>query len=223
LTVHDSSFPFAQCTGREVSEPFGFNARFDISNACLKSEDILDEVNKPDNTLLEGSRDVFVHKDFPSLDFNNIVSPNPLDHSHFSPMCLQPSPSPDYYIGPPIENPMIFDASVDLGYEVNMFNMFGWNANNCVSLGCFSGFNASLDPYYMYLEDLPRKITWTTFFNHPYNFSKAIDKVKRILNVFGMILVTNSYHLFSELWSQELDKLLHALTASDLTSRVLTT
>jgi len=134
---------------------------------------------------LEGSCDVFIHKESPSLGFDDSVISNPLDHSYVSPMCSLPSPSPEYYIDTPIENPMIFYTNVDLDYEVNMFNMLGGNANNFVSLGCFSGFNVSLDPYYMYPEDFPRKITWATFFDPSYDFSIAIDKVKRIPILFG--------------------------------------
>ena len=55
---------------------------------------------------------------------------------------------------------MIYDANIDLGYDENMFNMLGGNLDDYVSLGCFSGYNASLDPYYMCLGDLPKKITW---------------------------------------------------------------
>jgi len=50
----------------------------------------------------------------------------------------------------------------------------------------------------------------------------GFDKVKWILDVFGVIFVISSYRLFFELWSQEVDKLLHALTASAFLSRVLT-
>ena len=32
------------------------------------------------------------------------------------------------------------------------------------SLGDIRGYNPSLDPYSAYLEDMPRKIEWTTFF-----------------------------------------------------------
>ena len=38
-----------------------------------------------------------------------------------------------------------------------MFNMLGGNVDDFLSLAYFSGYNASLDPYYMYLEDLPKK------------------------------------------------------------------
>ena len=59
---------------------------------------------------------------------------------------------------------------------------------------------------------------WSTFFNHSYDFSEVIDKVKGMLNVFGTILVITSFLLFFELWSQESDKLLRAMTAFDLVS-----
>jgi len=49
---------------------------------------------------------------------------------------------------------MICDAN-DLGYEDN-FSMLGGNVDDFISLGYFSGYNASLDPYYMYLVDKPR-------------------------------------------------------------------
>ena len=203
-----------------MGEPFGFDARFDVSDACFKSEDILDEVHDLDETPLEGSRDVFMHEESPSLGCNNVL-PNPLDHSHVSPICSLPSPSTKYYIDAPISNPMIFDANVDLGYEDNMFSMLGGNVDDYVSLGYFRGYDPSIDPYCVCLEDLSRKITWTTFFNPSYDFSKAIDKVKRILHVFVVVFVIASYLLFSKLWSQEFDKLQRALTTSDLMSRVL--
>jgi len=57
----------------------------------------------------------------------------PLGHSHVSPICSLPSPSLEYYIDTPIDNPMIFYANVDLGCERNMFDMLG--VDNYVSLG----------------------------------------------------------------------------------------
>jgi len=56
--------------------------------------------------LLEGSRDVFVHKDFPNLGCD-IVLPNHIDHSHASPLCYLSSPFLEYYLDVPIENPII--------------------------------------------------------------------------------------------------------------------
>ena len=73
----------------------------------------------------------------------------------------------------------------------------------------------------MYLEDLPRKITGTIFFNPSYDFSMAINKVKRIPILFGVVFIIVSYLLFSKLWSQESDKLLRALIVSNFMSRVL--
>ena len=104
---------------------------------------------------LKGSRDVFMHEESPSVGFDNNVLPNPLD----LPSCSLPSQSPGYYLDELINNFLICDANNDLACEVNLFNMLGGNANKFVSLGCLSGFNAFLCPYYMYLEDLPRKIT----------------------------------------------------------------
>jgi len=150
---------------------------------------------------LEGSHDVLMHEESPSLGFDDIVLPNPFDHSDASPLYSLPSQSPGYYLDGPINNFVICDANNDLGYENNVFDVLSGNANNFVSLGYFKGCDPSIDPYCVCLRDLPKKITWTTFFNPSYDFSKVIDKVKRMLNVFGTILVITSYLLFSKLWS----------------------
>jgi len=115
-------------------------------------------VHDLDKTSLEGSRDVFMNEESHSLDFDDIVLPNPVDHSHGSPVYLQPPLSPKYYLDMPINNPMICNANVDLGYEDSMFDMLGGNIDNFKSLGYFSKHNASPDPYCMYLVDPPRKI-----------------------------------------------------------------
>ena len=153
---------------------------------------------------LEELHDIFIHKKSPSLGFDDSVIPNPLDHSHVSPMYLRPSHYPKCDIVEPIDNSMICNANIDLGCDDKMFNILGGNIDNFLSLGYFSGYNASLDPYCMCLGDLPKKIMWSTIFNPSYDFSIAIDKVKRILVVFGVILVIASYLLFSELWSRSL-------------------
>ena len=138
LALHDPSFPLAQCTVLKVDEPFGFDVTFDFFDACFKSKDILDEVHGLAETPLEVSRDVFMNEESPSLGFDNNILPNPLDHSHVSPICSLHSPSPEYYIDMPIENPMIFYANNDLGYEDNMFSMLGGNVDNFMSLCYFS-------------------------------------------------------------------------------------
>ena len=114
-----------------MGESFGVVARFSITDACFELEDTFEEVHDLVETPLEGSHDVFVHMEFPSLDFNNIVSHNPIDHSHVSPICSLPSLSP--------ENPMIFDANIDLGYEDNMFSMLGGSIDDYVSRGYVTG------------------------------------------------------------------------------------
>jgi len=57
----------------------------------------------------------------------------------------------------------------------------------------------------------------TMFVNPSYDFTMGFDKAKRILVVFGVILIITSYLVFSKLWSQEFGKLLCDLTTSDLT------
>jgi len=146
-----------------------------------------------------------------ALVFMILFSPIPLIISMFSLRVHNPVFPPEYSLDVPIDNPKICDSNIGLGHEDNEFNVLGGNVDDYASLGYFRGYNPSIDPYYVCLDDLPRKIMWTTFFNPSYNFSKPIDKVKRILVVFGVIFVISSYLLFSELWSQEFDKLLRAL------------
>jgi len=88
-------------------------------------------------------------------------------------------------------------------------------------LGYIRSHDPSIYPCSLYLEDLPRRVMWTIFFTFSYNFSEALDKIKRILIVFGVIFVIASHPVFSELWSQEFDKLLRGLMAFDLISQVL--
>ena len=89
------------------------------------------------------------------------------------------------------------------------------------SLGDVRGYNPSLDPYCAYLEDVPRKIMWSTFFDHDFDFSMALDKYKRALTLFAQSLLVFSYSHHLEMHAQAHDKLLRALTASELTTRIL--
>ena len=76
-------------------EPFGVITNFSVFFACFESEDTLDEVHPSVEIPFEGSYDVFKHEESPSLGCSSVL-PNPLDHSHASPLCLSPSPSPEY-------------------------------------------------------------------------------------------------------------------------------
>jgi len=129
LTLHDSSFPLAQCTGLADADPFGVVARSSAVDACFESDDTFDKVHDLVKTPLEGSRNVFVYKNIPSVVCNNVL-PNPLDHSYVSPMCSQPSISPEYSLDVPINNLKICDSNVDLGYEVKVFKMLDGNVDN---------------------------------------------------------------------------------------------
>ena len=83
------------------------------------------------------------------------------------------------------------------------------------SLGNIKGYNPSLDPYCAYLEDLPRKIMWSTLFDHTFDFSIAFDEFKRPLTLFAVSFVVFSYSHHSKMHAITYDKLLRALTASE--------
>jgi len=96
------------------------------------------------------------------------------------------------------------------------------NVDDYLPLGHSRGYDPFFDPYCVCIGDLLRKIMWSKFFNPSYDFSMVFAKVKRILTLFGTILIIVSYLLFYELWSQEFGKLLRTLTASAFMSLVLT-
>jgi len=90
------------------------------------------------------------------------------------------------------------------------------------SLADITRYNPSFNPYFAYPEDMHRKIMWTTFFGHTFDFSMAFDEFKRPLTLFAPSFLLFSYsHLF-EMHATTYDKLLRALMAferSDLDAR----
>jgi len=67
----------------------------------------------------------------------------------------------------------ISDSNANLGNEDHVLNLLGGNNENVESLGFLCGYDATLDPYYIDLVDLPSKITWNTFVTFPFDFSMA--------------------------------------------------
>ena len=55
LTLPDSSFPLAQCTGFEVDEPFQYVTRLSRASACLDSKGTFDRVHDLARTPSEGA------------------------------------------------------------------------------------------------------------------------------------------------------------------------
>jgi len=83
------------------------------------------------------------------------------------------------------------------------------------SLGDIGGYNPSFDSYFAYLEDMPRKLMWSTFFYHAFDFSMAFDEFKRPQTFFAPSSLVFSYSNHFELHAITYDKLLRALTASE--------
>jgi len=82
------------------------------------------------------------------------------------------------------------------------------------SLGDVRGYNPSLDPCCAYLEDVLRKIMWSTFFDHAFDFSMVFGKFKKPLTFLASSFVVLSYLNYSELHATTYDKILRALIAS---------
>jgi len=117
-----------------------------------------------------------------------------LEHSHVSPMYSQPLFFPKLDFDVRIDNFEICDSNVDMGNKDNVLNILSGNVYTFMSLGNFSGYDATLDPYYIYLVDKPGKIMWNTFFDFSFDFSMAFSLIKRALTFFALILCMLSYY-----------------------------
>jgi len=112
--------------GFKAGEPFGYDARLNGVSACLESKDAFDVVHNLVDTPLEGCRDMFVHGGSPGLGRDDVIR-IPLEHSHVSLMCSQPSFFPEYSVDVPNDIFKLCDSNVDMGYADKMFNMLGGN------------------------------------------------------------------------------------------------
>jgi len=83
------------------------------------------------------------------------------------------------------------------------------------SLGDIRGYNPFFDPYCAYLEAVLRKIRWSTFFDHNFDFSMAFDEFKRPLTLFAPSFIVFSYSYHCKMHATTYDKLLRALMASE--------
>ena len=129
------------------------------------------------------------------------ASPVPPDTSHASLLCSLPSPSPE-------SHPMPF---------ANFHDMLQGEMLDCMdSLGTFRGYDPFLDPYGVYLKSQPLKIMFVTASNSFTDFSKAFAKFVRALVLMYAFLFKCFYLHTSEFHAQVFDKLLRALTASEL-------
>jgi len=85
-------------------------------------------------------------------------------------------------------------------------------------IGCY---NPSVDPYFAFLADVPRKIMRSTFFDHTFDFSMAFDEFKRPLTLLALSFVVFSYSHHRKINAIIYDMLLRALTPSKLRTRLL--
>ena len=84
------------------------------------------------------------------------------------------------------------------------------------SLGTFRGYDPSLDPYSLYLRNVLAENMLTIAFDYSTDFSKVFDKFRRVLIIISRFIFTCSYLHPAELHAQVYDKLVRALTASEL-------
>jgi len=94
-------------------------------------------------------------------DLANNISPDPLDTFHAFSLGSLLSPSPECRNMSTVDHHGLLNGNVVDCFEFP---------------GTFRGYNPSLDPYNLYLKNMPRKIMLTIAFNYYDDFSKAFDK-----------------------------------------------
>jgi len=200
MTFPDPHLPLAQLTEYKVGKTLGISASFSEDDTCHEPNNAFIEVHDFDATLVRRSYENLVVTVSASLDMVD-NSANHLDSFHTSSSCSLPSPSPVCH------NMSLFQ----------FYDMLEGNEVECVeSLGNFRGYDPSLNPYSLYLGNLPMKIMYTIAFDHSHDFSKAFDKLRRALTIISSFMFKCSYLHSFELHAQVFDKLLQALTALEL-------
>ena len=119
-----------------------------------------------------------------SPDVVENISPDPLDTLRAFPSSSPPSPSPECH------NLSLVKYHVTLG---------GKEVGCIESLCTFRGYDPFLNPYSLYLGNMPTKIILTTAFDHCKDFSKAFDKFKRALTIVSKFISKCSFSHSSEL------------------------
>jgi len=193
MTLPDPPPPLAQSTDFEIGETFIINASLDEDDICYESDNVFIKVHDFDMTLTGRSYVDVVITVPASPDMVDNISPNPFEAPHVSPLYSLPCHSPKCH-----------NMS-----HVNFHDVLEGNMVDCVeSLGNFSGYDPSFDPYSLYLGNMPVKIFFTIPFNHCTDFSKACDKSRRTLTIISRFMFKSSYSHLSELHTQVFDKLL---------------
>jgi len=135
-----------------------------------------------------------------SPDFITYVSLDPVDNLPACPLPSLPSHS--------LECPNLL--------ATDYHDALKGKVSDCIwSLGTFQGYDPPFDPFHDYLVDMPRKIIWTAFFDHSFDFSEAYDTIMRALSFIGVFFPVFSYIHHSRMHAGVYDRLLRALTASE--------
>jgi len=168
MTLLDLPIPLTQSPEFEVSETFSIHASVDEDGTCYESVNTFIEMYDFDVTLVERFYVDVVVTVSASPDLVNNISLDYLDTFHASSSC-----------SPPYPPPKCCNMS-----SADYHDMLKGDVFDCVeSLGTFRGYDPSLDPYRLYLANMPMKILFTIAFNHYIDFSKACDKFRRALTI----------------------------------------
>jgi len=168
MIFFDPTLPLTQSTKFEVGETFSIDASVDEDDTCYKVDNSFIERHDFNATLVGRSHTNVVVTVPSCLDLVDSISPDHLDAFHASTSCSLPYLPPWCY---------------NISYA-DYHDKFKENVFDCVeSLGTFRGYDPSLDPYSLYLGNIPGKILFTIAFNHYTDFSNACDKFRRALTI----------------------------------------
>jgi len=158
-------FPLTQSMEFEIGEIFCVDANVNKDDICCASDDAFIEVHDLNETLVRRLCMDVVIAVSPSPDLIDHVSPDPLDIFHVS-LCLLSSLSPEYCDLSPIDSLAVLKGNV---------------VDCSKSLGTFKEYASSLDPYSLYLENVPGKIMFIISFDHSTDFSRHLINIEEHL------------------------------------------
>jgi len=177
----------------EVGETFGIDAGVDEDDVCCESGNVFIEVHDLDATPLGKSCMNDMVAEPPSPDLVDHISLDSLDILHASRSCSPPSHSFEYC------DMLLINSHVMLeGTEVDYYE----------SSDTFRGYDPSLDPYSLYLENAPGKIMLSIVFDYSTDFYTTFDKFRRALTIIPRLMFGCSCLHSSGLHAQVFDKLL---------------
>jgi len=158
--------------------PSSFSVRVDEDDLCYDLGNVSTQVPDYHETFLGAPCVDVVVVEPATPNATTYVSPDHIDTPRVCHLPSLPSPSLECY------------SLIVIDYH----DVLEGKMSDCIrSLSTFKGYDPPFDPFHDYLVDTPRKIIWTTFFDHSFVFSKAYDTILRALTIVNISFPVFSY------------------------------